>query len=153
MLLQAAEPLSIAFLLPIFCLTTEFKFSFILCMKIKHFQQLIGLDECLNRVNEMVTEAKRSAGIDVNKPLASLVSKYGLLKDNNFFSEKSVWDEQVHLVIFPTIVSDQLWIVLNLLLTLQLSKSNCEFTPLASESFLGVEELKYYYSVQIKLTL
>ena len=54
-------------------------------MKIKHFQQLIGLDECLNRVNEMVTEAKRSAGIDVNKPLASLVSKYGLLKDNNFF--------------------------------------------------------------------
>ena len=70
-----------------------------------------------------------------------------------FFSEKSVWDEQVHLVIFPTIVSNQLWIVLNLLLTLQLSKSNCEFTPLASESFLGVEELKCYYSVQIKLTL
>ena len=30
----------------------------------------------------MVTEAKRSAGIDVNKPLASLVSKYGWVKDN-----------------------------------------------------------------------
>lgn len=147
--MQAAEPLSIAFLLPIFCLTTEFKFSFILCMKIKHFQQLIGLDECLNRVNEMVTEAKRSAGIDVNKPLASLVSKYGLLKDNNFFSEKSVWDEQVHLVIFPTIVSDQLWIVLNLLLTLQLSKSNCEFTPLAAKHFLINKNKRMWCKIRI----
>nr|XP_058961592.1 N-acetyl-D-glucosamine kinase-like [Pocillopora verrucosa] len=43
---------------------------------------LIGLDECLNRVNEMVTEAKRSAGIDVNKPLASLgLSLSGMEKD------------------------------------------------------------------------
>ena len=38
--------------------------------------QLIGLEECLRRVNEMVEEAKKSAGIDINKPLASLVSKH-----------------------------------------------------------------------------
>ena len=36
--------------------------------------QVIGLDECLQRVNAMVEEAKKAAGIDINKPLASLVS-------------------------------------------------------------------------------
>ena len=36
--------------------------------------QLIGLEECLRRVNEMVEESKKVAGIDINKPLASLVS-------------------------------------------------------------------------------
>ncbi|KAK2572390.1 N-acetyl-D-glucosamine kinase [Acropora cervicornis] len=33
---------------------------------------VIGLDECLQRVNAMVEEAKKAAGIDINKPLASL---------------------------------------------------------------------------------
>ena len=46
-------------------------------------------------------------------------------------------------MIFPTIVSNQLWIVLNLLLTLQLSKSNCEFTPLAATHFL-VNKMKEF---------
>ncbi|XP_068709146.1 N-acetyl-D-glucosamine kinase-like [Montipora foliosa] len=43
---------------------------------------LIGLDECLHRVNVMVEEAKRTAAIDVCKPLASLgLSLSGLEKE------------------------------------------------------------------------
>ena len=36
-------------------------------------KQLIGMEECLQRVNGMIEEAKELAGIDVKKPLASLV--------------------------------------------------------------------------------
>ena len=55
----------------------------------------------------------------------------------------------MHLVIFPTIVSNQLWIVLNLLLTLQLSKSNCEFTPLAATHFLINKNKRMWCKIRI----
>jgi hypothetical protein len=37
--------------------------------------QLVGMTECLKRINQMVEEAKKSAGIDVTTKLLSLVGK------------------------------------------------------------------------------
>lgn len=37
------------------------------------FLQLIGQEECLKRVNDMTQEAKKSAGLDSDKPIKSLV--------------------------------------------------------------------------------
>lgn len=66
---------------------------------------LIGLDECLNRVNEMVIEAKRSAGIGVNEPLASLgLSLSGMEKEeikktaiSTMFSKYPSCSEKYHM--------------------------------------------------------
>ncbi|XP_022807732.1 N-acetyl-D-glucosamine kinase-like [Stylophora pistillata] len=66
---------------------------------------LIGLDECLSRVNEMVIEAKRSAGIGVNEPLASLgLSLSGMEKEeikktaiSTMFSKYPSCSEKYHM--------------------------------------------------------
>ena len=36
--------------------------------------QLIGMDECLNRINGMIEDVKRKANVAVTQPLMSVVS-------------------------------------------------------------------------------
>lgn len=59
-------------------ITIEIKdlFSFIkgksVCLYVK---QLVGVDKCIEVINDMVQRAKMAAGLDPNTPLCSLVSQ------------------------------------------------------------------------------
>ena len=45
-----------------------------LCVRFYLCVQLVGVDKCIEVINDMVQRAKTKAGLDPNTPLCSLVS-------------------------------------------------------------------------------